>query len=270
MKLLFLNQPFMYFFKFSFPKYLFLFSVFSSLNLYSQNKIYIATARLNQNTITYTKKISSDVEFIDFMNINIADRDSLLQRCSGLLLVGGLDIDPSRFNKKELKKYCEIDESRDSVEFALLKWADNHSAPILGICRGMQFINVYFGGTLCVDIPTFCKSSVKNEKHRDSQRKKDVFHEVIITENTELAKCYGDKKSILVNSFHHQCVDELGKTLKISAKSPGGIVEGIENDNNQRKSFVLGVQWHPERFFTQDQANLKILERFLTAVAIQE
>ncbi len=134
----------------------------------------------------------------------------------------------------------------------------------------MQFINVYFGGTLCVDIPTFCKSSVKNEKHRDSQRKKDVYHDVTITENTELAKCYGEKRSILVNSFHHQCVDELGKTLKISAKSPGGIIEGIENDSTQRKSFVLGVQWHPERLFTQDPANLKILERFLTVASTQE
>ena len=260
----------MYYFKIIFSKYLFLFSLSISLNLYSQNKIYIATARLNNNTITYTKTISSDVEFIDFMNIKYADRDNLLQKCSGLLLLGGLDIDPSRFKKKELKKYCTIDQSRDSIEFALLRWADNNSKPILGICRGMQFINVYFGGTLCVDISTFCKPLFKNEIHRDYQRKKDVFQDVIINENTELAKCFGDKKSILVNSFHHQCVDELGKTLKISAKSPGGIIEGIENDSSQRKSFILGVQWHPERLFIQDPDNLKILQRFFTAAATQE
>jgi putative glutamine amidotransferase len=238
----------------------------TALSLYSQNKIFVATARLNKNTIAYSKEISSDVEYIDFMNVKFDERDSLLKKCSGLLLLGGLDIHPARFNKGELKKYCDIDENRDTIEFALLRWADSSSIPILGICRGMQFINIYFGGTLCVDIPTFCKSSVKNENHRDPQRKKDAYHDVNIIANTELAKCFGEKKSILVNSFHHQCVDKLGKTLKISAKSPGGIIEGIENDSSQRKSFVLGVQWHPERLYNQDPANIKILEKFLNAV----
>jgi putative glutamine amidotransferase len=238
----------------------------TALSLYSQNKIFVATARLNKNTIAYSKEISSDVEYIDFMNVKFDERDSLLKKCSGLLLLGGLDIHPACFNKGELKKYCDIDENRDTIEFTLLRWADSSSIPILGICRGMQFINIYFGGTLCVDIPTFCKSSVKNENHRDPQRKKDVYHDVNINANTELAKCFGEKKSILVNSFHHQCVDELGKTLKISAKSPGGIIEGIENDSSQRKSFVLGVQWHPERLYNQDPANIKILEKFLNAV----
>ena len=244
----------------------FLIGIFASLNLYSQTKIYIATARLNKNTITYTKEISSNVEFIDFMNINYSDRKSLLQKCSGLLLLGGLDIHPARFNKGELKKYCDIDENRDTIEFALLRWADSSSMPILGICRGMQFINIYFGGALCVDIPTFCSPAMKSEKHRDPKRKKDVYHNVTISENTKLSECFGPKKTILVNSFHHQCVGELGKTLKISAKGPGGIIEGIENDGSLRKAFVLGVQWHPERYYVEDPNNLKILEKFFLAV----
>lgn len=240
--------------------------VFETFNFFSQNKYFVATARLNKNILEYSKQVSSDVEFIDFMNIKFEERDSLLRKCSGLMLLGGLDIHPSRFNKGELKKYCDIDETRDSIEFALLQWADNSSLPIFGICRGMQFINVYFGGTLCVDIPSFCKPSTKNEKHRDPKRKKDVYHNVIISENTKLYDCFGTRKSMLVNSFHHQCVGELGKTLKISAKSPDGIIEGIENDNSQRKSFVLGVQWHPERYYIQDPDNLKILEQFFNEV----
>lgn len=245
---------------------LFLIGIFTPFNLFSQTKIYIATARLNNNTIAYTKEISSNVEFIDFMNINYNDRNSLLQKCSGVLLLGGLDIHPARFDKGELKNYCDIDETRDSIEFALLRWADSSSMPILGICRGMQFINVYFGGSLCVDIPSFCSPAMKSEKHRDPKRKKDVYHNVTISENTKLSECFGPKKTILVNSFHHQCVGELGKTLKIAAKSPGGIIEGIENDDSQRTSFVLGVQWHPERYYIQDSDNLKILEKFLNAM----
>jgi putative glutamine amidotransferase len=246
--------------------FLLLLNVSLSLNLFSQDKFYVATARLNKNTIAYGKEISSEIEFIDFMNIKSDKRDSLLQKCSGLLLLGGLDIHPSRFNKSDLVKYCDIDQTRDTIEFALLRWADSTSIPILGICRGMQFINVYFGGTLCVDISSFCSPSIKNERHRDPKRKKDVYHNVTISENTKLSACFGSKKSILVNSFHHQCVGELGKTLKISAKSPGGIIEGIENDESQRNSFVLGVQWHPERYYNQDSDNLKILEKFFLAV----
>lgn len=237
-----------------------------SIFLRAEDTIFIATARLNNNTIAYAKTVSPAIEFIDFLNVPSEQRQNLLKKCSGLLLLGGLDIHPSRFNKVELVKYCDIDETRDTIEFALLQWADSSSIPILGICRGMQFINVYFGGTLCVDIPSFCNPYVKNEKHRDPKRKKDVYHNVIISENTKLSECFGAKKSIHVNSFHHQCVGELGKTLKISAKSPGGIIEGIENDYSQRKSFVLGVQWHPERYFTQDPDNLNILRKFFDEV----
>jgi putative glutamine amidotransferase len=110
---------------------------------------------------------------------------------------------------------------------------------------------------------------MKSEKHRDPKRKKDVYHNVTISENTKLSECFGPKKTILVNSFHHQCVGELGKTLKISAKSPGGIIEGIENDSSQRKAFVLGVQWHPERFYKEDPNNLKILQQFFNEVTTE-
>jgi putative glutamine amidotransferase len=243
-----------------------IFILFICFEYKAQDTIFIATARLKNNTIAYSKAVSNKIEFIDFMNIKSDKRDSLLQKCSGLLLLGGLDIHPSRFNKSDLVKYCDIDQTRDTIEFALLRWADSTSIPILGICRGMQFINVYFGGTLCVDIPSFCSPSIKNERHRDPKRKKDVYHNVTISENTKLSACFGPKKTILVNSFHHQCVGELGKTLKISAKSPGGIIEGIENDESQRNSFVLGVQWHPERYYNQDSDNLKILEKFFLAV----
>jgi putative glutamine amidotransferase len=238
------------------------FATFITLNLFSQTKFYVATVCLNKNVIAYSKQISSDIEFIDFMTVKFNEKDSLLKKCSGLLLLGGLDIHPARFNKEDLKNYCTIDEARDTIEISLLKWADSSSFPILGICRGMQFINVYFGGSLCVDIPSFCNPSIKSEKHRDSKRKKDIYHAVYISENTKLSTSFRSKKNINVNSFHHQCVGELGKNLKISAKSPGGIIEGIENDDSLRKSFVMGVQWHPERLYSQDSDNLKILQLF--------
>lgn len=245
------------------------FILLSFLEYNAQDTIFIATARLNKNTIAYSKAVSTYIEFIDFMNVPSEQRNSLLNKCSGLLLLGGLDIHPSRYNKGELAKFCDIDIKRDSIELSLLTWADSSTIPILGICRGMQFINVYFGGTLCVDIPSFCMPSTKNEQHRDSKRKKDVYHSVIISENTRLSECFVSKKTVTVNSFHHQCVGEIGKSLKISAKSPGGIIEGIENDPSKRTSFVLGVQWHPERYYMQDPDNLKILEKFINAIKLK-
>lgn len=249
--------------------YFLLFGLSLSLNFTSQTTVYVATARLNKSTINYAKQISSDIEFVDFMQVKFEERDNLLKKCSGLILLGGLDIHPSRYNKEELEKYCEVDQNRDSIELALLRWADTSSLPIFGICRGMQFINVYFGGTLCVDIPTFCKPSLKNEKHRDPKRKKDVYHKVTFSENSKLFACFGSAKSVTVNSFHHQCVDELGKTLKITAKSSGGITEAIENDENHRKSFILGVQWHPERYYEKDPNNLKIFQRFFNEIKLK-
>lgn len=232
-------------------------------------KVYIASSHIGDNVKNYVKKFGPKVELIDFSIVEKTKINQLLQNCRGLLLLGGKDINPALYKKEKLKSYCTTDLKRDSLELMLLKWADSSQVPIMGICRGMQFINVYFGGTLCVDIPNFCKPTKVMELHRDPKRQKDVYHKITIEQNTILSTCFQGVINLNVNSFHHQCVDVLAEPLKIVARSEGGIVEGIENDPEKRKAFVLAVQWHPERMFQNIATQQVIFERFINAVLNQ-
>lgn len=168
----------------------------------------------------------------------------LLETCSGLLLTGGEDVDPVNYGKlNELNKCEEIDRYRDSLEFALIKKAVELKMPIFGICRGEQILNVYFGGTLYTDIPTDIDTTVT---HRCPPGSKECLHNVTIQQNTLLAKITG-QKSGAVNSYHHQAVEKVAPGFKITAYSDNKVPEAIETDGTRIKTFVMGVQWHPER-----------------------
>jgi putative glutamine amidotransferase len=232
-------------------------------------KVYIASSHIGDNVKNYVKKFGPEVELIDFSLVEKTKIHELLRNCRGLLLLGGKDINPALYKKEKLKSYCSTDLKRDSLELILLKWADSSQVPIMGICRGMQFINAYFGGTLCVDIPNFCKPTKVKELHRDPKRQKDVYHKITIEPNSILSTCFQGVYNLNVNSFHHQCVDELAPPLKVVARSEGGIIEAIENDPEKRKTFILAVQWHPERMFENIAAQQVIFERFVNAVVNQ-
>jgi putative glutamine amidotransferase len=187
-----------------------------------------------------------------------------VERCDGVVLTGGNDINPRLYNQPEYLVYCnqkDIDEKRDEFEWKVLQHTEEKQIPILGICRGLQFVNVFFGGTLVPDIPAFGKFN-----HSKFQEGKDRDHLIEIDTNSLLHKIIGQEKGE-INSAHHQSVDMPGYGLVASAMSPDGVIEGMERKEAKGKSFLLLVQWHPERMTNQESIFSKNIRRsFLDAV----
>lgn len=164
-----------------------------------------------------------------------------IDRCDGVILSGGEDVHPRFYNKIEYLEYCdEIDERRDEFEFKVLEASEGKQLPLLGICRGLQVANVFFGGTLVPDIPSFGKFN--HSRFSD----KDRYHTISVDQNSDLNKIAG-KSTGEINSAHHQSADLVGKGLVVNSISPDGIIEGIERKNKNGKSWLQLVQWHPER-----------------------
>jgi putative glutamine amidotransferase len=224
--------------------------------------LYIATVQEKNSIKNYINQVDSNVILIDFMKIDRKNWQNTLEKCSGLLLSGGNDIHPVHYGNKSLIKFCKTEPKRDLIELELLNKAFQDSIPILGICRGMQLINVYFKGKLCVDIPSFCKSDSIKIIHRDLKKQKDVFHSIKIDSKSDLFSILSLEKTI-VNSWHHQAISVIGQNLRISAISPDNVIEGIEWSKGLKDRWILGVQWHPERFYKEHPENLKIINDFI-------
>ena len=197
---------------------------------------------------------------LSYHNNNFSD----IERCNGIILTGGSDINPRLYNQPEYLAYCnpkDIDESRDEFEWKIIQHTEEKQKPVLGICRGLQFINVFFGGTLVPDIPAFGKFN-----HSKFEEGRDREHLVDIDSNSILYKILG-KENGEINSAHHQSADMPGYGLVVNAMSPDGIIEGMERREPEGKSFLMLVQWHPERMTNQESIFSKnIKQSFLDAV----
>lgn len=156
----------------------------------------------------------------------------LAAMCDGLLLSGGPDLDPALYGETIQHDSVKPDPIRDSYETELFREWMKTGKPVYGICRGSQFINVYFGGTLYQNL-----EPESGWSHRDW----DVRHPVITQTGSILEKLFG--KEFLVNTIHHQAVKELGKGLKATAHSPGGIIEAYEHESLP----IFATQFHPEK-----------------------
>jgi putative glutamine amidotransferase len=173
--------------------------------------------------------------------------DSILDAVDAVCLSGGPDIDPSTYGRPPHEKLGPTELATDSFEIALARAADARGMPILAICRGMQVLNVARGGTLHQHIPdAFGKSELQ---HRQSELGHHATHTVSVEPGTLLARTLGHEE-VEVNSFHHQSVERLGSGLSVSARSPDGIVEGIEAVD---RDFVVGVQWHAESLTNREE-----------------
>lgn len=176
----------------------------------------------------------------------------------GVVFAGGLDVDPSRYGEEEPHPTVELDLERDATEFAVFDQARRGAVPTLGICRGMQLINVALGGTLHQDIPSEHPSEIPHNVKGKSATRRD--HAVEIRPGTRLSRIAEEKK-IDVNSRHHQAVEKLAPGVEVAAVAPDGLVEAFES----KEPWLLAVQWHPENL-RADGPSKRIFEAFAQAV----
>ncbi len=164
------------------------------------------------------------------------EMNRLLELCSGLMLIGGVDVQPKYFGESEIHETCTIDDDRDELEFPLLDKFVKAKKPILAICRGMQVVHTYFGGTLYQDLP-----SAKGVNHRG------VLHNIRCEKGSRLERLFGEEFE--ANSFHHQAAKDMGKGMRATAWGEDGIVEAIEHESLP----IWAVQFHPERMSGADR-----------------
>lgn len=212
--------------------------------------------------IDWIHSADSTIETVNMYDFSIDSAVALLDNCSGLLLTGGNDIFPGLYGKISDTARCgEFDLKRDRLELALIARAMELDIPILGICRGQQMLNVAFGGSLIIDIPSDHDTIIKHRIPNTYQ----CFHPVNIEPATKLLWA----SNILngsVNTRHHQAIDVLSDKLKVSALAPDGIIEAVEWKAIGEQAFLMGVQWHPEQMDWNNPLSQSILEYFIMEV----
>jgi putative glutamine amidotransferase len=221
------------------------------------------------------------------------DVRKVMERCDGVLLPGSkADVDPARFNTMRSPHTATADPQRDAVDDLLLEDAYRLRKPVLGICYGLQSLNVYRGGSLVQHIPEFLPEQARARVDHEAGKTVAVAHTVEIVADSRLAKVVsggsgsssgaealrdgGSDIAVLeallhpeplvipVNSSHHQSADAIGNGLRIVARCPeDGIVEALEGTLPDH--FVVAVQWHPERSIEQDGASRALFEAFIHA-----
>ncbi len=177
-----------------------------------------------------------------------------LLSCNGLLLPGGADVNPALYGEEKAEKCGKPNDLRDKAEMIILKEFLKTEKPILGICRGCQLINTYFGGKLFQDI-----KDTQKEKHMDFFSRAKSTHEITLSKKTKLREIF-KSNNLRVNSMHHQAIKTVGEGLISSAESSDGFVEAIESTSHP---YLLAVQWHPEHMSKKSETQRRLFTDFV-------
>lgn len=213
-----------------------------------------------------------DYTFLNYKNINVIKEaggipiilpslkeecDSYLDIIDGIYFSGGNDVNPMFFGEDPVNGIGGTNILRDEFEIEIYKKAVEKDIPILGVCRGMQVINIAAGGTIYQDLKTQFKTSIC---HRQTGTPGyDYFHKVKIEKDSKLNSIYKSNE-IYTNTFHHQAVKDIAPGFKASAKTKDGIIEAIESTNNK---YVLAVQWHPEMMYCIHKEHFEVFKDFI-------
>ncbi len=194
--------------------------------------------------------LDSSIIIYDLYELSLDSASNIMEIVDGLIISGGPDVNPSLYGFDSLAWMCQTpDNYRDSLELQSIDYAYKHQLPILGICRGQQILNVYFGGTLITDIPSQNPSDIS---HRNDTSKS--HHSILFVENSPLIHL-AQNDTAWVNSSHHQAVKDLGLGLEVYAYSSDSTIESIGLEDTTYNSFFLGVQFHPEHMLSSEFAN---------------
>jgi putative glutamine amidotransferase len=192
------------------------------------------------------------------LNLSNSEAAQLAKSCDGILLPGSpADIDPQKYGEQPHAETAAADPARDNLDELLLQDAHNMRKPILTICYGTQSLNVWRGGALVQHI----ESAIQHQRPDGVPRGVVIQHTAQVEPDSALHALIGAEK-IVVNSSHHQSLSNAGDALRVVARSPeDGIIEAVEGTANGH--WVLGVQWHPERNFAQNEVSRRIFEKLI-------
>ncbi|MFA6243114.1 MAG: gamma-glutamyl-gamma-aminobutyrate hydrolase family protein [Candidatus Hydrogenedentales bacterium] len=169
--------------------------------------------------------------------------DIQLELLDGVLIPGGIDVDPKYYGETPHEKLESADADLDTLEFRVLIYADEHRLPVLGICRGHQLLNVHYGGTLSQDIPSEYETSCPVQHRFPKESEEPRTHWIALKPGSRIEAILG-VPAIEVNTYHHQGIKDLAPGLRATASTADGLAEAVEREGSR---FVMGVQFHPER-----------------------
>lgn len=186
----------------------------------------------------------------------------LVGRCGGVLLPGSAsDVEPRLYEHDPHRHLGAVHSLRDETDRLVLEAAEESGMPLFAICYGMQAWNVWRGGTLVQDIATEIPQSIKHEQGAPRDRRS---HKIRLATHGRVADCAASKTEDYVNSHHHQALNTLGRDLRAVAWSPDGLIEAIE-DARDGGAWAVGVQWHPEIAWQQDELSINLFSAFVAA-----
>ncbi|HEY7613242.1 MAG TPA: gamma-glutamyl-gamma-aminobutyrate hydrolase family protein [Gemmatimonadales bacterium] len=189
---------------------------------------------------------------------------ALYDRLDGVLLPGGVDLDPATYGEAPLPACGRLDPGRDRVELAFARWSIEEGKPLFGLCRGLQIVNVALGGTLYQDIAAQRNDAIKHDYFPTAGYSRDhLAHAVTVTSGSRLDALVGTAP-LKVNSMHHQAVKDLAPDLVSTAVAPDGLIEAVELPAGP---FLLGVQWHPESLTERDPRMHRLVAGFVEAAS---
>ena len=217
---------------------------------------------MNQRYFLAATMVGAVPWMIPLLDDDLGTLREIYERLDGILIPGGVDISPAEYGEAVRPECGNLDPARDRVELQLTRWAMEDGKPVLGLCRGLQVINVATGGSLWQDLASQGTSFQKHDYFPTAGFERDhLAHDVEVIASTKL-KRYLESSRVPVNSMHHQGIKQLGNGLVASAIAPDGLIEAVEGADD---AFLIGVQWHPEVFEMTDPHVRHLFGGFITA-----